>query len=698
MTQTRFFINAYEIDLSRSVVILDSQQTHVEPKVLQVLLLLAQRQREHGEQVVTHQEIMSQVWQGAEVVPNALQRCIAILRKVLGDDAKNPTIIATHPKIGYRLIAQVRWPEPSVEPATKTTNTLYFKAPIMVVSTLLLCSLLYLLWPDNRRPEYTRLTPVTHTDAHESHVIFSPDGDYLIFNRYAGSCTNHLWARHISSHKEHQLSHTPGQYGAASFTPDGRELVFAAKADCNLKTDEFDTQSCWALASLDFARALGQPQTIESRYLCNHTQPHFPRALPNHVYAFLQHETGQSQVVQYNDLTKSINTLSSTKNEYLYHFDYHAPSQRFALLSQDKQLNHILRIVDKEAQVLHRNQITLLPHMDPNTYLPGRFTPDGNTLLAVSNGQLYTLSLEGKVSQISIPASHLLFADKHPIDHTLAAIHGGKDIDIAHLLLNNSPSADTATDINHDLNARALPYPSLSRTQAQERQAQFSPDGQQIAFISNRNGEDQLWIWKEDRAIALSNTGASHPIHGFAWSPNARHLLWAQGGKLYRADLSGQQHSLSTRLPVHSVQAWHQPEQVLVLINDPMPGGLYLYNLASGELSKLGINGVHRAWQAGELVHYSDAQGKVKRFGVGDNPTHAKALTTLNGRAMVIKGGHIFSVDQSSLTLNQFDLNGTLIKTLRTLKPTAWKISDVHQGQLLLEQFIGIEQELILIE
>ncbi|AZZ99445.1 winged helix-turn-helix domain-containing protein [Pseudoalteromonas sp. R3] len=697
MTQTRFFINSYEIDLSRSVVILDGQQTHVEPKVLQVLLLLAQRQREHGEQVVTHQEIMNQVWQGAEVVPNALQRCIAILRKVLGDDAKNPTIIATHPKIGYRLIAPARWPEPSVEPATRATKNPYFKAPLLVVSTLLLFSLLYLLWPDNRRPEYTRLTPVTHTDAHESHVIFSPDGDYLIFNRYAGSCTNHLWARHISSGKEHQLSDAPGQFGAANFTPDGRELVFAAKANCNHERDN-DPQSCWALASLDFAQALGQPQTIESRYLCNHTQPYLPKALPNHVYAFLKRETGQTQLVQYNDLTKTIKTLYSAKNEFLYHFDYHAPSQRFALLSQDKQLNHILTIVDKDAQVLHRNQVTLLPHMDPSTYLAGQFTPDGNTLLTVSNGQLYNLSLSGEVNPVPTPASHLLFADKHPIDHTLAAIHGGKDIDIALLLLNNSPSADAAAGISHELNARALPYTSLSRTQAQERQAHFSPDGQHIAFVSNRNGTDQLWIWQNDQANALSDASVAHPIRGFVWSPDARQLLWAQGGKLYISDLSGRQQSLSTTLPVHSVQAWSNPGHLLVLVNDPVPGGLYLYDLAVNQLTKLGINGVHRAWQVGKQVYYSDAQGKVKRFTLGEDPSHAKALTALNGRAMVIKDKHIYSVDQTNLTLNRYDLDGNLLNTLRPLKPTAWKISDVHQERLLLEQFIGFEQALVLID
>lgn len=92
--KTIFYITDFQIDLSRSSLIKGDHETQVEPKVLKVLYLLAQRQNE----VVTHKEIMQHVWQGSEVVPSALQRCIAILRKELGDDAKSPTIIATHPQ------------------------------------------------------------------------------------------------------------------------------------------------------------------------------------------------------------------------------------------------------------------------------------------------------------------------------------------------------------------------------------------------------------------------------------------------------------------------------------------------------------------------------------------------------------------------------------------------------------------------
>ena len=62
--------------------------------MLKVLSLLAKNAGE----VVSHQTIKEQIWPNVEVVPNALQRCIAQLRKALGDDAKAQQIIKTHPE------------------------------------------------------------------------------------------------------------------------------------------------------------------------------------------------------------------------------------------------------------------------------------------------------------------------------------------------------------------------------------------------------------------------------------------------------------------------------------------------------------------------------------------------------------------------------------------------------------------------
>ncbi|AOT07678.1 winged helix-turn-helix domain-containing protein [Pseudoalteromonas luteoviolacea] len=91
----------------RSQIRVDDKVRSVEPKVLQVLALLAKHQGE----VVTHEQFLTQIWPNMVVGPNAIQRCIAQLRKVLNDDAKTPALIMTHPKIGYSLLPSVRWTE-----------------------------------------------------------------------------------------------------------------------------------------------------------------------------------------------------------------------------------------------------------------------------------------------------------------------------------------------------------------------------------------------------------------------------------------------------------------------------------------------------------------------------------------------------------------------------------------------------------
>jgi TolB-like protein/DNA-binding winged helix-turn-helix (wHTH) protein/Flp pilus assembly protein TadD len=83
---------------------------HVEPKAMQVLVYLA----EHADEVVTKERLMGAVWSDTFVTDDVLTRCIFELRKAFEDDAKNPQIIETIPRSGYRLVAAVQSAE--VEP------------------------------------------------------------------------------------------------------------------------------------------------------------------------------------------------------------------------------------------------------------------------------------------------------------------------------------------------------------------------------------------------------------------------------------------------------------------------------------------------------------------------------------------------------------------------------------------------------
>src|SRR5256885_6323390 len=77
------------------------EPVRIEPKALQVLIVLLQRR----EQLVTKQELFDTVWPGVAVTENALTRAIAQLRKTLGDDAVAPRYIETVPTRGYRFVA-----------------------------------------------------------------------------------------------------------------------------------------------------------------------------------------------------------------------------------------------------------------------------------------------------------------------------------------------------------------------------------------------------------------------------------------------------------------------------------------------------------------------------------------------------------------------------------------------------------------
>jgi TolB-like protein len=77
----------------------------VEPKVMEVLVCLAR----HDDEVLPKEALLQSVWPGTFVTEDALKHCISDLRRVLEDDAREPHIIQTIPKRGYRLVARVVW-------------------------------------------------------------------------------------------------------------------------------------------------------------------------------------------------------------------------------------------------------------------------------------------------------------------------------------------------------------------------------------------------------------------------------------------------------------------------------------------------------------------------------------------------------------------------------------------------------------
>jgi transcriptional activator of cad operon len=113
-TATRLRIGAWCADPTACEISRDGETARVEARTMRLLLCLA----EHAGEVVSIEELLDQVWPGVIVTQDSVYQSVASLRRLLGDDPKQPTYIVTVPRLGYRLMASVSpWTEKPIAPA-----------------------------------------------------------------------------------------------------------------------------------------------------------------------------------------------------------------------------------------------------------------------------------------------------------------------------------------------------------------------------------------------------------------------------------------------------------------------------------------------------------------------------------------------------------------------------------------------------
>jgi TolB-like protein/DNA-binding winged helix-turn-helix (wHTH) protein/Flp pilus assembly protein TadD len=99
-----FRIGPWLIRPQLHTIALEGRVSHIEPKAMQVLVYLA----EHPDEVVAKERLIRAVWADTFVTDDVLTRCISELRRAFDDDAKEPRVIETIPRSGYRLVASAQ--------------------------------------------------------------------------------------------------------------------------------------------------------------------------------------------------------------------------------------------------------------------------------------------------------------------------------------------------------------------------------------------------------------------------------------------------------------------------------------------------------------------------------------------------------------------------------------------------------------
>jgi TolB-like protein len=77
-----------------------------------------------GGEVVSGEELLNRVWPDVFVSQDSVYQAVATLRRLLGDDPKQPKYIETVPRLGYRMVAQVGpWADQSVGAVTTSRRS-----------------------------------------------------------------------------------------------------------------------------------------------------------------------------------------------------------------------------------------------------------------------------------------------------------------------------------------------------------------------------------------------------------------------------------------------------------------------------------------------------------------------------------------------------------------------------------------------
>jgi transcriptional activator of cad operon len=117
---TTLRIGDWRVSPSSGQISRQGETVRVDTRAMRLLVCLA----EHAGQVVSIDQLLESAWAGVIVSPDSVYQAVTSLRRLLGDDSKQPTYIATVPRMGYRMVANVEpWTEALLSAAPTATAT-----------------------------------------------------------------------------------------------------------------------------------------------------------------------------------------------------------------------------------------------------------------------------------------------------------------------------------------------------------------------------------------------------------------------------------------------------------------------------------------------------------------------------------------------------------------------------------------------
>jgi len=717
----QFQVGSYRIDMERSQIILLQEVVSIEPKVLQVLRILA----EHQGEVVSHKILLDRIWPDVHVAPNALQRCIAKLRKVFQDNAKEQRVIATHPKVGYSLLVEVDWLEEKQKIdskynqqqslATKPYSANYWLISLLVILIGIIITTLWLNTTIYHNPlKIVKVAPLTTTDQREFSPSFSPDGLYVAFQRYSGECKNQIWAKELSSNKEILLTKDFSIYGTPSWSPDGQHLIFSNRSQCKEPGKIVD---CRDISRISFLLAKGSPQATEQILSCGNLSYRAALWLDNNNILFLAKNETEESLISMNITNSKLATIyspkeyfqknSSTKlnNEDGYlisSISYSKRLNKVAIMQFDSSRTSRLLLIDPTTKSIERIKLNLPPELQGYTHWNVSWHPNGDFLIAAVDNALVRILLNGDVSLQKLSSIQDIW---EPIINSsgtkIVASMGTFDLDLGEIQMNlNDLNQSTQVPIKISEKQSKQEIEIVFRSTLSDHEAQYQPNGSKIAFISKRSGHEQIWLGEDNDVSQLTLFSTDLTIQSYIWSNDGKLIFVVANSQLYLLNLDGELHLTPTPFLVDKIYQRIGKHELLLNIVREGENELILFNIKNKKYRRYYQGSTHWAQISKDgSVYIKKANGQLINLIDGNEENlDLPTLSRLKTRFFYYKN-KLLLLDQENFIWRYEIETSKWTKLIKLTVPIS-DLNDINEdnNNLLLSLIASTKKEIVILE